>query len=311
MSESRQKPILLTGAIRSGTTWVGEILKSSSLVGEIYEPFNLLHRMGICPIKWDYQYTYISKENETEFIEKLSDMLQFKYSPLNQILHMRNFRNLGGFFRDYPKCIYWRFIKKPRPLIKDPIALFSTEWLAKRFNMDVIILIRHPASFAWSYKRINEKNRFPDLLAQEHLMKEVLYPFNEKIRDYANNYHDPIDQAILMWNIVYTVVNQFRQNHPDWIFKKHEDLALDPITEFNDLFSRITLKYNRKVRNKIIQTTNIKNPAEAPEGIMHQLNRNSRQAIHAWRHRLSSSEIIRIRKATDKIARIYYSENSW
>lgn len=40
-----------------------------------------------------------------------------------------------------------------RLLIKDPLAYFSSKWFAKSYDMDVLILIRHPAAFAASLKQ--------------------------------------------------------------------------------------------------------------------------------------------------------------
>ncbi len=40
-----------------------------------------------------------------------------------------------------------------RPLIKDPIGLFSYKWLVSKFDMDVLVLIKHPAAFVSSLKK--------------------------------------------------------------------------------------------------------------------------------------------------------------
>ena len=39
-------PILVTGAHRSGTTWVGKMLAADADTGYISEPLNVLHRPG-------------------------------------------------------------------------------------------------------------------------------------------------------------------------------------------------------------------------------------------------------------------------
>lgn len=306
-----KKPILVTGAIRSGTTWLGQIIGASPLVAVIHEPFNLKHRIGICAQKWQYQYTYVTDENEQEIFHALKNTLEFRYRPFHQIMAIKNIRNFIGFLRDYPKFLYWRHVSHPRPLIKDPIALFSAEWLAHRFNMDVIILIRHPGSFVWSYKRVKEPNRFNDLFSQKALVKKFLYPFEEEITECINYKYDAIDQAILLWKIVYYVVEKYRQSHLEWIFKKHEDLALNPVEEFRDIFNRISLDYNQVIQKRIQMTTNQANPVEAPGQVLHQLRRNSKQAIQVWRDRLLPQEIDRIRLATEDMAKVYYSDNTW
>jgi LPS sulfotransferase NodH len=45
--EMSNQPILVTGAHRSGTTWVGKILCASGEAAYISEPLNLWHRPGV------------------------------------------------------------------------------------------------------------------------------------------------------------------------------------------------------------------------------------------------------------------------
>ena len=52
-----QRPILVTGAHRSGTTWVGKMLAASREVAYISEPLNKWHRPGVMAIPVEYWYT--------------------------------------------------------------------------------------------------------------------------------------------------------------------------------------------------------------------------------------------------------------
>ena len=49
-------------------------------------------------------------------------------------------------------------------------------------------------------------------------MDELLAPYREQIAEQARQPGDEIDQAILMWNVFYSVVAVFRERHPDSIF---------------------------------------------------------------------------------------------
>ena len=42
-------PILVTGAHRTGTTWVGKMLSANSQTAYMSEPLNVLHRPGYSP----------------------------------------------------------------------------------------------------------------------------------------------------------------------------------------------------------------------------------------------------------------------
>ena len=47
MTSDNLRPILVTGAHRSGTTWVGKMLSTEDGVAYISEPLNVLHRPGV------------------------------------------------------------------------------------------------------------------------------------------------------------------------------------------------------------------------------------------------------------------------
>ena len=74
----RNRPILLTGSHRSGTTWVGKIISASNSVGYIMEPFNISHpRSGLVGVKFDYWFQYINHENGSLYYEPIKKMLGF------------------------------------------------------------------------------------------------------------------------------------------------------------------------------------------------------------------------------------------
>ena len=53
------------------------------------------------------------------------------------------------------------------------------------------------------------------------------------------------------------------------------------------------------------------NPVEAPPGQLHCLKRNSREVVKIWKYRLTRQEIVRIREATEELASVFYSPESW
>jgi hypothetical protein len=314
MKDSSKKPILITGAVRSGTTWVSKMIGFSPDVGFINEPFNPSKKkrpLGFYSIKFHKPYTYISEHNEKEFFQDIKSTLAFKYDYFRQLKEVQSYKNLGRFIIDCLNIIYWRYLIKPRPLIKDPCSIFSAEWLAKKFGLDIIVLIRHPAAFVYSYKRINEPNRFKYLLSQEQLMDNVLYNFNTEIKNFSKGHHDILDEAILMWNIFYYVIDKYRKANPDWLFIRHEDVSNEPEKEFSKIYSFLSLDYSKKIRKKIEAYTKSSNPIEAPEGVLHQLKRNSKENIFLWKKRLLKSEIEKIRYETSEIYKLFYTIDYW
>ena len=61
-------PILVTGAHRSGTTWVGKILAADPRqAGYISEPLNVLHRPGVMRTPVHRWYTSLTEDVASQF----------------------------------------------------------------------------------------------------------------------------------------------------------------------------------------------------------------------------------------------------
>ena len=126
-----RRPILVTGAHRSGTTWVGKMLAASPQIAYISEPLNVLHRLGVLRTSVAHWYTYICYANEDLYLPALNDTLAFRYHPLAEIQSLRSRKDIGRMFRDWNIFTQGRLFKR-QPLLKDPFAVFSAPWFAER-----------------------------------------------------------------------------------------------------------------------------------------------------------------------------------
>ena len=118
------------------------------------------------------------------------------------------------------------------PLLKDPIAVFSAEWLNTTFGTEPVLLVRHPAAFAASVKRLDLRHPFGHFLAQPLLMRDWLEPYAEQLETFARREQDIVDQAILLWNVIHHALAEYRTRHPDWILLRLEDLSRGRSTSF-------------------------------------------------------------------------------
>jgi hypothetical protein len=313
MSEMRS-PILVTGGHRSGTTWVGKMLCAGGEAHYIHEPFNAGRRdydngPGCIPRCFPYWFYHIPPFSEASIYEGLvKEVVELRYPLFDAISRIRKPRHVGRIARDYALTTK-AHIQNKRPLIKDPIALFSAEWLAERFDMRVVVMIRHPLGFASSLKRLNWRFDFTNWLNQDLLMQKYLSPFREQIVDYSRNKKDIIEQAILMWNVMYSVVHQYQQNHPDWLFVKHEELAVDPIEGFKELYRYCELCWNSNVESVVLSHSKNGNVGEVPQGNPGTIKRDSKAAIATWEKRLTQREIWRVSSGTREVARLFYAKD--
>ena len=308
MSEQNLMPILVTGAHRSGTTWVGKMLSSDACTAYISEPLNVLHRPGVFRAKVKYWYQYICEENEDEYIPAFEELLEFDYHLWDEIRSLRSQRDLLRMGRDF-FIFYNGLMRGLRPLFKDPFAVFSTEWFAKRLNCKVVITVRHPAAFASSLKRLQWPFEFQDLLAQPLLMRDHLEPYRAEIESVRRD--DVIGQAALLWTLIYRSVYQIQKLNPDFIVVRHEDLSRDPIPGYRALYTTLGLEFTPRVEKTILNSSNSENPRELSPKEVHDFKLNSRASVDNWKKRLTAKETERVRKITDEVSKLYYSDAEW
>ncbi len=302
------QPILVTGAHRTGTTWVGRMLSASREVAYISEPLNVMHRPGVfrAPVsKW---YTLINEENESAFLPAFREMLAFRYGVWREIRSLRSAkdvarmgRDLSGFFRGW--------LTSQRALIKDPFAVFSAPWFAERLNCRVVFTTRHPAGFASSLKRLNWPFDFKDLLDQPLLVRDLLEEDRAAMKSISMG--DTLGQAALLWRVIYRSVVRMINLHPSFIMVRHEDLSLDPVNGFDSLYKKLGLNFTPKVKQTILNASSSGNPNELSTKKVHSVKLDSRANIDNWKKRLSAEEIKHIRELTSDVAELCYPDADW
>jgi hypothetical protein len=274
----------------------------------LWEPFNPLHRPGICDARFPNWFTYICRDNETAYLDSIRDMLAFRYKFGAELSAVRRSKDLARLARDSARFRRYR-ARNAVPLLKDPIAVLSSEWLCDTFDLDVVVLLRHPAAFAYSLQRREWSHPFEDFLKQPLLMRDLLGPFEHEIRDFIAERRSVLDQAILLWKLVYTAVEVFRDRRPNWHFVRLEDIAADPVAVFADLFSRLGLSFDDAVRSTIVQYSSSSNPALVTS--LSSVSRNSAESVRTWRTGLSAADIVRVRAGVGTVSETFYSDSDW
>jgi len=305
MAEKKENPILVTGAHRSGSTWAGVMISAPRDVAYVNEPFNILYKPGSCRPHFQYWYTYVCESNESSHIRYIEDCISYRPHQLKKALKYGSIGDLPRIVKFQSECYRARLLNK-RPLVKDPLAIFSTEWLANRFDMDVVMLIRHPAAFVGSLKVADWPFQFSNILDQPLLMQDLLSPYEAEIIDFAENDHDLIDQAILLWNLIYSVVLRLQKKYlSDWIFIKHEDLSSNPLDRFKEIYSKLGIPFAEQAEYRITKYSYTDSNTGGS------MTRDSKSNIWKWMTRLTEDEILRIKEKTEEVSRHFYEEKDW
>lgn len=300
------KPILVTGAPRSGTSWVGRMIEQAPFVRYVHEPFNISGTPCRCGVHFNYWFHYLSPENSYRFEEHLKHTIHPAYNLiglLNSIALTWQTKRIHILLR------YLQTYSARRVVVKDPIAVFSAETLANLFDMDTVVIIRHPAAIVSSYKALNWIHPFSHFLRQPELMEEHLVPFQAEIEDFVKSQYDIVDQVALLWKLIHSMIIKYQKTHTDWVFVRHEDLASDPIQGYRNLFNRLKLPFSEHIRG-VIQAHSFQ--AQLSDTTRpYTIKQNSSQVISRWKKYLTPADVTRIRKRVEEVSSVFYSEQEW
>lgn len=305
---NKLSPILVTGAHRSGTTWVGRMLSAEKSTAYISEPLNVLHRHGVYGANVPHWYQYITAENEAQYLPAFQQLMNFRYHLFAEIGSLRLQKDFLRMGRDLSVFMNGK-VRGQRALLKDPFAVFSTSWFAQTLNCQVVITIRHPGGFASSLKRLNWPFDFRDLLAQPMLMRDHLEKDRADMESMPAD--DIIGQSALLWRMIYRSVHTTRSLFPQFKVVRHEDLSLDPVTGYKSLYESLGLNFDEKVRDTILNSSSSENPTELSKKKVHSVKLDSRANMDNWKKRLTPEEITRIRKMTEEVSHHFYSDTEW
>ncbi len=276
-------------------------------LGYIWEPFSLQARPGICRARFPYWFTLVDEDNAHLYREAIADTLRFRYTPSAELRSLHAARDAARFARDWVQA-ETRRRRGTVALMKDPIALFSAGWLADTFDMDVIVMIRHPAAFVNSLVRLGWRHPFDHFVQQPALMKQ-LGRWQTEITTFATEEQPLVDQGILLWNLIHDRILEYREQRPDWRLLRVEDVATDPPGRFEALYQELGLTWTDAVRATVEEYSSPAHPAETTDASSHR--RDSPAAVNVWKSRLSPAEIEKIRSGTERVAKELYDDDDW
>lgn len=298
------KPIIVSGVPRSGSTWLGKMLALPAGVHYFHEPFHPARNIPTSPVRDFFQYLPAGDDDSdpaAAFHAYLNRVLEYRVGGLFDVGNIRNARKVRFFYQ--PLLRAYRKVFPKRPLIKDPPMLLALPWLYEQLDAEMVIIVRHPAAFVASCKKMNWGFGFRTFLEQKELMKDHLHSFEKEMKAMEGKSASITEQACLFWKIMHYVIDGYREKYPDWIFVKHEDLSARPVEEFEKLYEKLNLDFSPSVRHKINTFTRATKSGR--------LVRDSKKNIAAWKEKLSVEEIDTIKQLTAEVWPAFYSEDDW
>jgi len=230
--------ILITGPRRSGTTFTGKIISLDKQTGYVNEPFNINY--GLRGIR-NFLYPYLTESNITEEEkEVLDNFFNLKKAEFKFVFNQRSFSRLDllkNIIYNYTKDSFLTRLGKlifqnklnlnflnakynssyNNLLYKSPFSSLSSYYLAEKYNMKVVVLIRHPAAFYYSMKKRGWHMNPEDFLKQKTLIDDYLDSVDFDIF----NFDSKIEKIINEWKVVYSVLFNYISESDNFIPVRH------------------------------------------------------------------------------------------
>lgn len=304
------KWVFVTGAPRSGTSFVGRILSWPLTVDLIFEPTDPL--VGISGIDRRYLYLRPRGDGQDHYGRVLARIFSYDFtyrSPApaqgeSWLTRIRK-RWVG------PRGAVHLAMAKLNPfhrcaVIKDPDGCLLTEYLYTRHGVRPVICVRHPTAFVASYLHHRFPWDLPELAGQPALVEDY---FHGDASLFQLDPQDRVAGAAVLWLALNRVLLDQCSRHPDWIVVVHEELCQAPVDTFRNLFDRLELPWSRRVERAIRDHTGAHNEAEARSWQDHR--RDSAALFELRRGMLSRKDREKVFAITREVALRIYSEESF
>jgi hypothetical protein len=285
-----RRPILVTGSHRSGSTWVGRTLALDSHVAYIHEPFNPIYdRSRMSPLP-PVAFVYVHPGNADEYRAAVDRVVGFslRTQPTSRAGVVRRPQRA---VRVAGEVLIDRVLRR-RPLVKDPLALFASPWLANEYGMDTVVLVRHPAGFVSSLLELGWRFGYRNLATQRELLAGPLAAEAETIERLAADRPEPLAEAAHLWRILHRFIAGVTPTDA-WRVYRYEDIAAQPLAQFGALYERLVLPLSPAIERKLAG-----------------MNESADRAA-SWHDRLGAADVARIRELTDDVASRWYADDEW
>ncbi|HEY2167385.1 MAG TPA: sulfotransferase [Jatrophihabitantaceae bacterium] len=308
-----KRPILVTGAPRSGTTFLGTVLSLNRGVSFIYEPMSRVYGLRDVPDPLLYVRAGSSYEPTAERMTRdlLAGRGQFRKPPPDAAAASRPRAIARRMLGSEVSLRYRRDALNPlrrRWLVKDPWAAMSSEWLHRQLGMQTVVLVRHPVPVVRSWQRFGWDMRIQELMAIDELMADHLGPLVEGVDVDAL---DPVENAALVWRAYYFVLNRYLDRNPEMIAVRHEDLSARPAEVLQALYRDLDLDFDHRVQARVASYTGAGNQVTTSGETLHELRRDSAAVATQWRRDVDPAERDKIRRWVEPEASRWYSDDEW
>jgi hypothetical protein len=298
-------PILVTGAPRSGTTWVGRMLCAGRELTYVSEPLNPESGSipSVRPQRW---FQIVSPENDAFFRQGLDAVSRSAPRAHAELAHVRSVGDMARLGRLLSASVAGKAAGR-RVLIKDPFAAFSAAWFSRELRCKIVVVVRHPAAVVASIKRLGWAFPLADLVAQPEAIAERAILGRQRIARESGG----VAESAALWLVTYESLFRSLVGIEGVRFVRHEDISSDPEREFMALYDALDLEWNQWAVRGVRESSDSRHGASLPRRSPHRTRLDSVGSLGRWRRDLSSNEIAQVSGITRPMADEWYSQDDW
>ena len=160
-----------------------------------------------------------------------------------------------------------------------------SDFLSREFDLEVLVILRHPAAFFASMKRKNWGINPNHFLIQKDLMTDYLYKYEDQLKKASSSQ----EYIIMEWICVNSVLFDYSKNNKRFHIVKHEDICQNPVASFRNIYEKYDIPFTKKIERKVAKSIK-------PD------------RCNTWKEELASSEIEWVKSKTYALASEFYSE---
>lgn len=288
------RPIVIVGLPRSGTTWTQEVLGRAAGAHRVSEPDNedkhpaAIHakrRLGRYPVLRpgddDRDYRQLWEWIMSGAPEGYRNRLAHKI--LGPGLESRIYDGntdlvtwFGGLVARRPRAAT---SPSGRIVAKSIHLQLALEWLVSGFDVDVLVLFRHPANVLASWMEVDLKDgRNSTLETRADVRREYIDRWGVPLPG-----PDPLERMCWRIGLLLAALEESVGRHPEWHHRTHERLCDDPPAEFRRLFDDLGLTWTTEAEEYL--------KAKNTPGTGFQLKRVASELSGSWRDRLDDHHL--------------------
>lgn len=300
--------VMVTGAMRSGTTFVGRILATGWRRAYLHEPFNPSCGLPGLPLRYLVHDSDAARSFDLDAAIESVVTLRCRLGPgiYRQDDVWRRFakRVVGGRGRLNLR------IARINPalelgVIKDPIGALVAPRMSALHDVSVVVMVRHPVAWYASiaHHGFDLTGALDALVVQSRSSLGLMGPSEVKLASTG----DHVDRAGVVWTVIYRRLQVALGGRPGTVVVRHEDLASAPEATFRRLVSELDLSLPARAWRRLERSTRAGNPIEAPRGRSHGFRRDSRQLVAHRLAAVGADDRRRLFERCGEVASAWYS----